>query len=213
MGILHTSCPWILTASPLYYTRKMRLAHVQTALSSVSRVEPTSCWLTPKLSCASVSHRDRRHAPKKKARVLRTIRRQWKTNQCTRLRNGYFLQRFFFFFFFLQNYWMLSFNQIQMRKMSRGLSVTNELLESPCACCLLVLNMKLWRDFNPFRKLLLPTSPPLPPTPTPQSKNNFLGPLPFTMLPKYQGDTSECHCQRFCYLLLVQGNTLHIFFF
>lgn len=130
----------------------------------VSRVEPTSCWLKPKLSCAKVSHIGTEGMlPRKRQGCY-----EW-TGSSGRLINvqgsvmDTFCRGFCCCFFPLQNYWMLRLNQIQRRKMSRDLSVTNELLESPCACCLLVLNMKLWRDFNPFHKLLLPTPPPLPP--------------------------------------------------
>lgn len=62
-------------------------------------LNPHLVGLSPNSAAQSVSHRDRRHAPKKKARVLRMNRKQWKTNQCTRLGNGHFLQRFLLLFF------------------------------------------------------------------------------------------------------------------
>lgn len=165
----YTWFPWILTASPLYYTRKMRLAHGQMALSSgiKSWTHVSFAWAQTQRH-QTVSHMDRGLAPQKKARVLRMNRKQWKTNRCARLGNGYFLQ----------SYWVLSLNQIQTGKMFRALSVTNELLES---CCLLVLTMELWRDFNPSHTS---TPPPLH-----RAKIIFRGHCPLPMSPNHQGDT------------------------
>lgn len=79
-----------------------------------------------------------------------------------------------------------------MREMSADLSVTNELLESHCACCLVVLNMKLRRDFHLFKKLLPPTpAPHLHPTFTPDGKKNSHGAIASCQCFQSTMDTSE----------------------
>lgn len=57
----------------------------------------------------------------------------------------------------------LSLNQTCRGEMSGDLRGTNKYLVSPCVCCLLVLNVTLRRDFDPFNKPLPPSPPPWPP--------------------------------------------------
>lgn len=97
-----------------------------------------------------------------------------------------------------------------MREMSADLSVTNELLESHCACCLVVLNMKLRRDFHLFKKLLPPTPVSTSiPLSLQMAKKTLMGPLHHANASKAPWTPLKRHCPCFCHLLWVQGITPH----
>lgn len=95
----------------------------------------------------------------------------------------------------------LSLTQTCRRETSGDLSVTNELLKPPCACCLLVLNLKLRRDVNPFNKphhLPQPHCHPQFRDVNSRGDKSPHGACPILpVLPKHHGDTSALSPQVF----------------